>query len=170
MRSFQLTRVPSFYQNYVKLTGEEELIPLLKQSKEVLLRLCVGLTESQVVYRYEEGKWSIKDLIQHLSDSERVFAYRAMRFARNDQQELPGFEQDDYVAQANADTQTLYRLLEEFSNIRTSTINLYSSLDEEKLIKKGISNKNEMSVEMIGYIISGHTLHHAKIIEERYLK
>lgn len=165
-----LNDVPEFYRPYMKQIGDAELVPLLLKSGDDLVTLCKNLTEQQSLYRYDVGKWSVKDVIQHLIDAERVFAYRAMRFARNDSTELSGFDQDDYVPEANADARPLHQLLSEFTNLRASTIDLFSSLGEESRKRRGISNKVEMSVNTIGYIISGHTLHHLVILKERYFK
>lgn len=166
---FKIEQVPAFYQGYIRQVADKELLSALKESGQRLLELCSNLDETQALYRYEDGKWSIKDLIQHLIDAERVFAYRAMRFARNDDTELSGFDQDDYVKEVFADKFLLPDLLTQFKNIRQSTLDLFSTFSETDLERKGKSNGAEMSVEMIGYIISGHTIHHLTIIQERYL-
>ena len=167
--NFKIEEVPEFYQGYVKKVVDDQLVAALNESCRSLLSLCENLDETQALYRYADGKWSIKDLIQHLIDAERVFAYRAMRFARNDQTELSGFDQDDYVRAVFADKFSLTDLLLQFKNIRQSSLDLFSSFSETELTRKGKSNGVEMSVEMIGYIISGHTLHHLRVIQERYL-
>ena len=168
--AIDINKVPEFYQNYFKPVGSSELVPLLLQSGDHLMELLKSINDEKALHRYEEGKWSIKDLVQHIIDSERVFVYRAMRFARNDKTELSGFDQDHYVPEANADHRTVHQLLTEFMNLRAATIDFSSSLNQEYRERTGTSNGVEMSVEMIGYIISGHLLHHIKIIEERYLK
>jgi uncharacterized damage-inducible protein DinB len=165
-----INQVPEFYRNYFKAIGTSELVPLLLKSGDDLMELLKSINDEKALYRYEEGKWSIKDVVQHVIDAERVFTYRAMRFARNDKTDLHGFEQDDYVPEANADERTVHQLLTEFMNLRASTIDFFASLNEEKRSRKGTANGSEMSVEMIGYIISGHLLHHISIIEERYFK
>lgn len=165
-----INKVPEFYQTYFKSIGSSELVPLLLKSGDDLMELLKSINDEKALYRYDENKWSIKDVVQHAIDAERVFAYRAMRFARNDKTDLHGFEQDDYVPEANADARTVHQLLTEFMNLRASTIDFYSSLTQEVRERSGTSNNTEMSVEMIGYIISGHLLHHISIIEERYLK
>ncbi|MFK7951270.1 MAG: DinB family protein [Ekhidna sp.] len=167
---FDINKAPEFYQGYLRKAAHNELVPLLLQSGDSLMELLKSINDEKAIYRYEEGKWSIKDLVQHIIDAERVFVYRAMRFARNDKTDLPGFEQDDYVASANADNRTVHQLLTEFVNLRASTIDFFSSLSQEVRERTGPSNNAEMSIEMIGYIISGHLLHHLSIIEERYLK
>ncbi len=165
-----INKVPEFYQPYFKSIGSSELVPLLLKSGDDLMELLKSINDEKAHHRYAEGKWSIKDVVQHMIDSERVFVYRAMRFARNDKTELSGFDQDDYVPEAKADHRTVHQLLTEFMNLRAATIDFYSSLSQEYRERTGKCNGVEMSVEMIGYIISGHLLHHISIIEERYLK
>jgi len=166
---FLIEEVPPFYQGYIKQVTDGELIQTLTDSGEQLVSLCEGLTEVQSLFRYAEGKWSIKDLIQHLIDAERVFSYRSMRFARNDQTELSGFNQDDYVEEVVADKFALEDLITSFTNVRQSSLDLFRSFSETELMKSGKSNGVKMSVEMIGYVIAGHTLHHKNIIQSRYL-
>lgn len=165
-----INEVPEFYRGYIQQVGDAELVPLLIRSGDELVSICKNLTENQALYRYDTDKWSIKDIIQHLIDAERVFAYRALRFSRNDFTELEGFEQDDYAKDAEADKRTLHQLLNEFNNLRASTVDFFSSINEERRKRKGVSSKVEMSVEVLGYIISGHTLHHLNVIKEKYFK
>ena len=167
---FKIDQVPGFYQGYVEQVTEHDLVAALQTSGKAFVEMCEGLTELQSLYRYEEGKWSIKDMIQHLVDSERVFGYRAMRFARNDKTELSGFEQDDYVEAVFADKFGLQELNSSFKHLRQSTTDLFASLSESELERSGVSNGAVMSVEMIGFIIAGHTLHHQRVIEQKYLK
>lgn len=165
-----INNVPEFYRPYFKSIGNGELVPLLLSSGDGLMELLKSINDEKALFRYADGKWSIKDIVQHMIDSERVFVYRAMRFARNDKTELHGFEQDDYVPEANADGRTVHQLLTEFMNLRASTIDFFASLDDDKRKREGLSNGVSMSVEVIGFIISGHLMHHTSIIEERYLK
>jgi len=167
---FTIEQVPQFYQGYVRQVAEAELVSGLQASGDAFVAMCEMLNESQSLYRYEEGKWSIKDLIQHLIDSERVFCYRAMRFARNDKTELSGFDQDDYVKAVFADKFALQDLISSFRNVRRATVDLFNSLSGSELTRTGTSNGVEMSVEMIGYIIVGHTTHHHNVIERHYLQ
>lgn len=165
-----LKEVPEFYQGYIKVLGQGELVPLLLKSGDEFISFCRRLTEQQGLYKYAEDKWSIKDIILHVTDAERIFAYRALRFARNDKTELSGFEQNDYVLEANADSRSIHNLLTEFTNVRAATVDMFSSFSEEIRKRKGVSNGVEMSVEALGFIISGHLMHHLKIIHERYTK
>lgn len=170
MMGVDINKVPAFYQGYVRQTGNGKLVPMLLKSGDDLVETCKSLTEAKALYRYAEGKWSIKDLVQHMIDSERVFVYRALRFSRNDNTELSGFDQDHYVPEAKADNRPLHQLLTEFNNLRASTIDFFSALGDEERERTGVSNGVEMSVEMLGLIISGHTFHHLNIIKEKYLK
>ncbi|SNT25935.1 DinB superfamily protein [Ekhidna lutea] len=165
-----IQKVPEFYRGYIETLGGGELVPLLLKTGDEFISYCNRITEQQGLYRYEDGKWSIKDVILHVTDAERVFAYRALRFARNDSNELSGFEQNDYVPEANADDRTIHNLLTEFTNVRAASVDLFSSFSQEIRERTGMANGVEMSVEAIGYIISGHLKHHLEIIQERYTK
>lgn len=121
-------------------------------------------------YRYAEGKWTPKDILLHLIDAERIFAYRALRIARNDKTALPGFEENDYVIEANAEERSMESLLEEYFDVRKATISLFLSFSADALKRLGEASGFSVSVRAIGYIILGHEKHHANVIIERYLK
>ncbi|MEO9485340.1 MAG: DinB family protein [Ekhidna sp.] len=163
-----IEKVPEFYRGYVKAAGSGELVPLLLKSGDDFITFCRSLTEQQGNYRYAPDKWSIKDIILHLIDAERVFAYRAMRFARNDKTELSGFDQNIYAPEGKADERTIHNLLSEFTNVRAATVDMFSSFSEELRQRSGVASGVEMSVEVLGYIISGHLIHHMNVIQERY--
>ena len=127
------------------------------------------LPEAKADYAYAENKWIVKDVIQHLIDAERVFAYRAMRFARKDQTNLSGFDENSYAVNANANARTLASLKEEFIAVRTSTDALIASFTEDQLQQKGMGNNNSITVNAVCFIIFGHIIHHQQILEERYL-
>lgn len=169
MKQIDPKLVPSFYRPYMDQIGEESIVASLKSSHRSGLDLLEKLSDAEAEYSYADGKWSIKDILQHIIDTERIFAYRAMRFARNDKTDLPGFEQDDYVLAAKADDRTLADLLEEFSAVRALSILFFQSLSNEEMRRTGTGNGYEMSAEVLGYLISGHLLHHLSIISERYL-
>lgn len=166
----EIEQVPEFYRGYVRAAGSGELVPLLLKSGDDFISFCRGLSEQQGMYRYAPDKWSIKDIILHVIDAERMFAYRAFRFARNDKTELVGFEQNDYVPEANADSRSIHNLLSEFTNVRAATVDMFSSFSADVRKRKGIASGVEMSVEVLGYIISGHLIHHMNVIQERYSK
>lgn len=165
-----LAKIPEFYRAYVEVLGQGDLVPLLLQTGDEFIEFGRGLSEAQGAYRYAEEKWSIKEVIQHVIDSERIFTYRALRFARNDKTEISGFEQNDYVPESNADARSIHSLMTEFTNVRASTVDLFTSFTEEMRSRSGISNNVEMSVEALGYIMSGHLRHHLNVIHERYSK
>ena len=120
-------------------------------------------------YAYAEGKWTVKDILLHIIDTERIFAYRALRIARQDKTPLAGFEQDDYVASGNAKARNLENLLQEYKFVRQSTIVLYRSFNLKALNAIGEASGSSISVRAMGYIITGHENHHNQVIEERYL-
>lgn len=167
--AIEIDDVPAYYQGYVKNITEEPLIELLRSSEADFTYLLNTFSDEKAALAYDEGKWSVKDLIQHIIDSERVFVYRAMRFARNDSQELPGFDQDMYAEEANADNRHINELMGEFTATRSSSISLFTSFSNEQLARRGTASGVVFSVEVLGYLVSGHLLHHLKIIRERYL-
>lgn len=162
--------LPKYYHHYVMLVQNESLIDALEQSGKQLVSLLSSVPEEMGEYRYEAGKWSVKELICHMMDAERIFAYRALRFARNDSTNLPGFEENDYAPEANAHARTLHQLLDEAQRLRQTTIDLFTSFTTDMLQRKGTANKNLVSVINIGYIIAGHETHHRNVLKERYLK
>ncbi|MEO9872697.1 DinB family protein [Ekhidna sp.] len=163
-----LQKIPKYYRGYVESLGEGELVPLLLRTGDAFISFCKLLNEAQGLYKYAEDKWTVKDVILHSIDAERVFAYRAMRFARNDKTELSGFDQNIYVPEAYANDRSIHSLLSEFTNVRASTVDMFSSFSEEVRQRTGKASGVEISVEAIGFIISGHLSHHLDIIKERY--
>jgi uncharacterized damage-inducible protein DinB len=129
-----------------------------------------SLSEEKLNYRYAEGKWTIKEILAHLIDDERIYSYRALRFARNDKTELPGFEQDDYALESGANERSIEDLLQEFATVRRATISLFDSFDTEALMRVGVASGNVMSVRAAAYHIAGHELRHINIIKERYYR
>jgi hypothetical protein len=127
------------------------------------------LNDESALYKYAEKKWSLKEMLQHLIDCERIFQYRALSISRGDTQNLPGFDEELFAKNSNADERNLEDLVSEYSSVRSSSIILFKSFKAETLSNKGFANGNEISVETIGNLIVGHNLHHLKIIEERYL-
>ena len=135
----------------------------------MLLLLC-GRPESDGDFRYAPGKWSLKDVLGHINDTERIMSYRALRIARADQTPMEGFEQDDYVRNAPFAQLSLSDLIEDYIAVRRATISLFRNLDEAAWTRRGVASKNEVTVRALAYVIAGHELHHRKIIEEKYLK
>jgi len=163
------TEYAPYYQTYIKKVPDGDIIQILAQQMEETRALLKSLPPGKADFRYAPGKWSIKEVVGHIVDTERVFAYRALCFSRNDKTPLPSFEQNDYVANANFDQRTLEDITEEFSLVRQANIILFSSFDEEVEGRKGIASGVEFTVRAIPYIIAGHELHHRGILEERYL-
>ncbi|GAB3202281.1 putative damage-inducible protein DinB [Pontibacter aydingkolensis] len=155
--------------NYIKEAKADDLIEGLTASYSYIAGLMQGLTEEQLLHRYAEGKWSIKELLVHMLDTERIFSYRALRFARQDRTELPGFDENAYVAPSKADSRDINSILAEYTAVRTATIELFKSFDEEALNQKGKASGLELSVRALGYTILGHEIHHLRILRERYL-
>jgi uncharacterized damage-inducible protein DinB len=143
----------------------EHMIANLKSTKEFLL----SLSEDKLMYRYAKEKWTIKEVLIHLIDMERIYTYRALRFARNDQTELPGFDDKQYVYHSGAIDRDILSLLKELEAVRYSTIAMVEGFDEKALTRSGTINGKPVSVRALLYHIAGHELHHIKIIKERYL-
>jgi len=158
-----------YYSPYISILGEVDLLDALNSSSESFQQMIIDLPVAKLHYSYEEGKWTIAQIILHLIDAERVFQYRALRFGRNDKTQIPGFEQDDYVAAGKGCERTKKELLEEFKAVRASSIALFNSFSDDILFRLGTAGGNPMSVRAIGFVLSGHVRHHMKIINERYL-
>ena len=171
MNSVQLndSEYAPFYSAYIKALGEVDLREVLKSSSKDLIETLSNLPEEKLLHRYEEGKWTIKELIQHITDAERVLSYRALRFSRNDATDLPGFDEDWYVANSNGNNRPIDELLEEFELVRKTTLALFKSFSPEMLANTGSANGSDMTVRALGFIIAGHQTHHLKIIKERYI-
>lgn len=165
----EISTIPEFYQGYVQSLPENSLSELLQHTLDRFDQLLAGLDEKQGDLKYEENKWTIKQVIQHLIDGERIFNYRSLRFSRGDQTDLPGFDQDAYVEILDGSNRKLSDLVTEFNNVRKSTQDFYESLSEEELARTGTANGYPFSVNSIGYITVGHLNHHLNIIEDRYL-
>jgi len=159
----------SFYKNYIALATGNNINDVIVNHNNTISKFYSNLPEEKADYAYAEGKWTIKDLLQHLIDAERIFVYRATRFARKDNQSLLGFEENDYAQNANAITRTLQSLKEELSALRKSTNLFLENLNDDQLAQNGAANNNLITVNAIAFIIFGHLLHHKNIIEERYL-
>jgi uncharacterized damage-inducible protein DinB len=158
-----------YYEKYISLVPEGDVVAALGRQLDNTLSLLRGLSEAQADSRYASDKWSIKEVIGHIIDTERIFGHRAFRFARNDQTPLPGFEQNDYVREADFGNRRLGDLAEELEHVRRSNLHLFRSLDDMAWLRRGIANNNEVSVRALAHIIAGHETHHIQIIQTRYL-
>ena len=155
--------------DYINLVppGADPIEALRTQPQE-LHAVFASLSEAQAEKSYAPGKWTLKEMLLHQIDSERVFAYRAMRFARGDGQNLPGFEQDDFVAHSDANARSLASLLAEYAATRAATLALFESFTEEQLDRRGTANGGSTTVRALLFILPGHERHHLNIIRERY--
>lgn len=171
MRKSELktTDYSAFYQTYIDALGDVELMDIHQRQLQNFPEFIESLPDEKLNYAYDEGKWTVAEVLIHLIDSERVFQYRALRYARGDKTPLPGFEQNDYVPSSYADRRSKESITEEFKAVRKATIALFSNFDRQTLQMTGFANNAEMSVAALGFIISGHQRHHRNIIRERYL-
>jgi len=158
-----------YYAGYVREAGDIAVLDQLGANLDDTLRLLHPLSETQAGYRYAPDKWSIKQIIGHLIDAERVFSTRALHFARAEAAPLPGFEQDPYVEEARSDGLAIRALLAELEAVRRSTIALFRNLPEDAWDRRGVASDVEFTVRAVLFIIAGHELHHRRVIEERYL-
>jgi hypothetical protein len=169
MTRADLNTVPDFHKRYVEHVKEYDVLDALIISSKETLKLVRSIPETKGDHSYAPGKWSIKELLCHMMDTERILAYRALRFARNDKTPLSGFEENDYAPQANAGNRTIKKIADEMERLRQTTYDLFVNLTPEMLQRSGMANNLELSVINLGYIISGHESHHRKILKERYL-
>ncbi|MBL7815724.1 MAG: DinB family protein [Saprospiraceae bacterium] len=159
-----------YFQNYMNQVPEDgNLLTHLKDIQKEMEQLVLSLPEEKLTYRYAEGKWTIKDILVHLMDAERIFIYRALRFARADETPLAGFDENVYVPVANADARKIKSILKEGITLRASTIEFIKTLDRKALKRKGLSNNNPITVLTLVNLVYGHQRHHMNIIKERYL-
>jgi len=165
------TEYTPYFEQYLELVGfdNKTIIENLESSQIAFEKVFRNLPEERHVFSYALGKWTIKELIQHIIDTERIFSFRALSFARNDQTAMPGFDHDAFVANDNANERDYYDLLDEMKVLRTSTIQLFKSFSEEALLRMGVASNNKISVRALGYLFSGHQIHHLNIVKERYL-
>lgn len=163
------TEYLAYYGKYVSLVPGGNILEVLSEQFDETLALLQSVSETRAGFRYAAGKWSVKELVGHMIDTERIFAYRALRFARNDMTPLPGYEQDDYIRNASFDACALAELAAEFESVRRSTLFLFKHLDADAWMRKGLANESEVSVRALAYIVAGHELHHRGILRDRYL-
>ncbi|HEY9229119.1 MAG TPA: DinB family protein [Gemmatimonadaceae bacterium] len=158
-----------YFGRYISQVPDGDLVSMLRDQAADTVALLQNLSPAQGDYAYAPGKWTIKQVIGHIIDAERVFVYRAMCFARGEAAELPAFDENAYVENANFAQRTLADLLEEFQVVRAATILFAKTLDANSLTRSGTANKNKMSVRALLYVIAGHERHHVKLFRERYL-
>ncbi len=159
-----------YYEKYLSQIESTDIFSTLDDQRRQMLLLLSGRTEADGDLRYAPDKWSLKEVLGHINDTERIMAYRALRIARGDATPLAGFEQDDYVRNGPFSDRSLADLIEDYIAVRRATITLFRNLDEAAFARRGVANKIDVTVRALAYIIAGHELHHRRIIEEKYLK
>ena len=154
-----------FNATYIKAIENVELLEELEISLHDFIKFVQNIPLEKFDYRYAEGKWTIKDIIQHIIDAERIFSYRALRISRNDKTPLSGFEENEFVKNTNANNRNIQELLTEFSAVRHSNLFLFKSFSQEQLTRMGVVSDNEVSVRALGFLILGHQKHHQKVFQ-----
>jgi hypothetical protein len=157
-----------FYETYVSCVPETEIVPALESQIEQTRALLAGISEEKSLFRYGADKWSIRKVIGHMIDGERVFAFRAFTFSRADKAQLSGFDENQYVSQANFDQISLTDLSAEFVALRTANVLMFKHLNTNAWTTDGIASDNRITVRALAYIMVGHVRHHTKILQERY--
>jgi uncharacterized damage-inducible protein DinB len=157
-----------YYKGYIDKIKGDNILSILEEQITTISDFFRVIPEEKGNYAYAEGKWSIKEVLGHMIDTERAFSYRAFCFARGEKQSLPGFEQDDYVREGNFNKRALKDLVNEFTLLRKANLALFNSYSEDELNKRGIANKNEITVRAILFITAGHALHHTSVLKEKY--
>lgn len=159
-----------YYENYIGLVEGNEPLKIMEKQLIETPKLFRSIPEDKGNFTYDAGKWTIKEILGHIIDTERVFVYRALCVARGEQQSLPGFEQDDYVKASNFGKRKLADLIDEYKKVREATIALFQSFDEMAISRMGVANNKNITVNALFYIIPGHEQHHLNILREKYLK
>ncbi|CAG1771746.1 hypothetical protein BAC3_02041 [uncultured bacterium] len=164
------TEFPPYYQSYYELLPDGDPVMMMRKQRSQLLTSLSSISEEESLFAYEPGKWTIRELLGHLTDQERVFAFRAMSLARGEKNPLPGMDHDAYVKAGDFNSRLKTDILNEYIAVRESSVLLFESFSGEVLKLKGIVNGYETSVEALKYIIPAHELHHVNVLMERYLK
>jgi len=157
-----------YYDRYISLVSGADILGTLDSQRRETMLLLSGRDESEGDFRYAPDKWSAKEVLGHVCDTERIMSYRALRIARADRTPIEGFEQDDYVRNSPFGQRPLAELIEDYIAVRGATLTLLRNLDDVAWARRGIANKNEVSVRALAYLIAGHELHHRRILEEKY--
>ena len=160
---------PAYCEGYISRVPDGDIVATLGKQLDETLAFIKTVPEARGDWRYAEDKWSIKEVLGHVIDGERVFAYRALRFARGDATPLSGFEQDDFVRGGAFEKRSLSDLADEYEHVRRSSLSLFANLEEQAWSRKGTANNNELSVKAIAFIIAGHVRHHMEVLRTRYL-
>ena len=157
-----------YYERYIALVAGSDILSTLDAQRRQMMLLLSGRDEEDGNFRYAPEKWNAKEVLGHVCDTERIFAYRALRISRGDQTPLASFEQDDYVKNGPFAHLPIAEIVEDYIAVRRATLTLLRNLDEAAWMRRGVASKNEVSVRAIAYMIAGHELHHRRILEEKY--
>jgi hypothetical protein len=157
-----------YHERYISLVPGDDATSVLDTQRARTMQLFAGRGERDGNFRYAPDKWTVKEVLGHVNDTERIFTYRALRIARADQTPLAGFEQDDYVKRAGFEGRTLASLVDEFAAVRAASLALFRSFGPDAWLRRGNASKNDITVRALAFITAGHELHHVKILEERY--
>lgn len=160
---------PAFIKSYLSFVNADTVAEAIEKYSDSINNFFKNIPREKVIYRYAEGKWNIKEMLLHIIDAERIFAYRALRIARHDKTPLPGFDEKSYAKAANADERSWESLLQEFEAVRKSTDLLLQSFTEEQLEQSGTTNNEPNTVKALSFLVYGHILHHINVLKERYL-
>lgn len=166
----QPNEAASYYFKYIDLITSDDIVPAMRAQMDETVRFLEGISEEKSLEAYAPGKWTIRELWNHVNDGERLFAFRAFWFARGFQDALPSFEQDLAVLAARANNTSWKRLIEEFKALRSSTISFFETLPAEAWTRGGVASDNPVSVRALAYIIAGHVAHHTQVLKEKYLQ
>ncbi|REE02129.1 DinB family protein [Marinoscillum furvescens] len=158
-----------FYSGYISEVGDENILAFLKKQSKEFVEYIKQIPDEKLLYKYEAGKWSVAEVLGHIIDTERVMAYRALRFARGDKAILSGYDQDEYVAAGRFDERSLSSLVAEFEGLRVSNLEFAQTLNEEESVRTGEANGAVFSVRALLYVMAGHLQHHWDILQQRYL-
>jgi hypothetical protein len=169
MKKSDINQAPNYFDTYINQVDDISIYDALKQSLSDLDSLDFEALDKLADYAYAEGKWTIKQVFQHIIDTERIMAYRALRFSRNDKTQLPGFDENLFADNANVKKRSLRSLILELKQVRKSSIAFFKSLDKKALKRTGIMFNSELSVLSVGFVIVGHQKHHLRVIKERYM-
>ncbi len=169
MKRSNINPMPNYFDRYINLVEDIDIIDAFNNSIELLNTVDKNLLTKLDGLRYEPGKWTVKDIFQHVIDTERIFAYRALRFARNDSTLLPGYDESSFAMYTNAHERTINSLIDEMVIVRNSSKIMFENFDTTMLLRRGVCFNTEMSVLAIGFTLAGHQIHHLRIIEERYM-
>ena len=169
LNQLSVNEYSEFNATYINALDDVDLFEELEISLHDFIKFVQNIPMDKFDFRYAEGKWTIKDIIQHIIDAERIFGYRALRISRNDKTPLPRFEENNYVENTNANGRSIQELLTEFSAVRHSNLLLFKSFSEEQLTRLGIASNHTISVRALGFLMIGHLKHHQRVFEERYL-